>query len=72
MRTAQEPWIDWVAVERAVNGEPVGRALTRWERAHAITTLLRAGLQPSAVAARLRISHTTVRYHRDRAAGGSA
>lgn len=58
------PWVDWVAVERAIEGQPVGRRLTQHERAQAITALIRTGLTATEIAERVGCSPKTVTYHR--------
>lgn len=54
-------WTDWVAVERAVRGEPVGRALTRAEKGDVAHHLTRAGWTVNAIAEHLGVQTTMVR-----------
>jgi hypothetical protein len=54
-------WVDWVAVDRAVNGEPVGRALTIAEIAEALPRLDKLHLSPTEIARRLHLHPRTIR-----------
>jgi hypothetical protein len=46
-------WFDWVAVERAIAGTPVGRSLSTKERRAAAREMDRLGINHDQIAARL-------------------
>jgi len=56
---AEEAFTDWVAIERAVTGEPV--RLTRVERAEAAVRIVASGGGASQLVKRLRVSGATAR-----------
>ncbi|WP_031470169.1 hypothetical protein [Sciscionella sediminilitoris] len=55
-------WYDWVAVERTLAGEPVGRKLTKAERA-AVIAHHRSHGNATRLARALRCSGATARRH---------
>lgn len=55
-------WYDWVAVERALNNQPVGRKLTKAERAGVIQHHRSRG-NATRLARALRCSGATARRH---------
>lgn len=62
-RLGGEPFVDEVAVERALNGTYPGHRLTRDERATAVALGERRGLTHREIARRMQLSdRTVVRY----------
>jgi hypothetical protein len=49
-----EAWLDWVAVERAINSKPVGRPLSDAEMTEATRRMYQAGISQYLVAAQRR------------------
>lgn len=60
-------WSDWVAIERAVAGEPVGRRLTVAEiRAVVRRLVIEDDLSIGEAARRCGVGHSTIRHHLNR------
>lgn len=61
------PWVDEVAVDRAVAGQPVGRPLTYHERTLAIERLIRTDLPSADIAARVGLTTHAIKKRREKA-----